>query len=280
VTAIEIKSGYGLTTEDELRMLRAARRLDESDVVRVSSSFLGAHTIPPEYKHDRESYVESIIREMIPEVARHGLASACDAYIDEGAFTIAEATRILGAARAAGLAVRGHVGQFRDLGGAELLAKLGALSADHLECLDDRGAAALGQSHTVAVLLPCAWRTLRQTPPDVGRLRRAGVAMAVGTDCNPGTSPCTDLPLCAALAVRDAGLTVEEALLAVTVNAARAAGLRDSGRVVRGGVADLAIYDFDDPRILAYAVGGTRAQSVVLRGRLVFETGTAGGSIW
>ncbi len=181
---------------------------------------------------------------------------------------------------ARGWRLRAHVGQFRDLGGAELCAEFGALSADHLEEVSDDGLRALARAGTTAVLLPGAWRTLRQRPPDAARLRAFGVRVAVGTDCNPGTSPSTDLGLAAALAARDAGLSLEEAVLAVTCEAARAAGLRDAGRIVVGARADLALFPGDDPRLVAYALGGLRAALVVLGGRVVVENSSGDARLW
>lgn len=268
VTSVEIKSGYGLSIEQELRCLAIARAIDAQSVLHVTTSLLGAHAVPPERKDDREGYVREVAEEMIPEAARHGLADACDVYLDENAFDRAEAERVLRAAKEAGLRVRAHVGQFTDLGGAELVAELGGLSCDHLEQVSDAGLDAMAAAGVVAVLLPGAWRTLRQAAPDAARMRARGVRIAVGTDCNPGTSPCVDLPACAALAVRDAGLGVEEAVLAITVEAARAAGLPDAGRIAPGMRADLALYDEDDPRVLAYALSGPRARAVVLGGRV------------
>ncbi len=278
VTSAEVKSGYGLSTEHELRHLRVARRLEGT--LHVTTSLLGAHAVPPEQKSDRAAYVEEVATAMIPLAAEQGLADACDVYLDEGAFTRAEAERILAAAKKAGLKVRAHVGQFADLGGAELVAELGGLSCDHLEAISDRGLDAMARAGVSAVLLPGAWRTLRQTPPDVERMRARGVRIAVGTDCNPGTSPTVDLPLCAALAVRDAGLTLEEAVLAITAEAARAAGIEDAGRIAPGLRADLAIYDEEDPRALAYGLGGIQARAVVLGGRVVFERAASEPALW
>ncbi len=269
VTTAEVKSGYGLTVHDELRLLRTARRLDAEGLLHVTTSLLGAHAVPAERQGDRAGYVEEVATSMIDAAVAEGLADACDVYLDDGAFTRDEAARILGAAKAKGLAVRAHVGQFADLGGAELAAELGALSADHLEEVSDAGLRAMAAAGVRAVLLPGAWRTLRQTPPDAARMRALGVRVAVGTDCNPGTSPSVDLPLMAALAVRDAGLTMEEALLAITAEAARAAGVRDAGRLEVGARGDLALLDHDDPRSLTYALGGPPAPLVVLAGRVV-----------
>lgn len=280
VTSAEVKSGYGLSVEQELRHLAIARRLGGEGILNVTTSLLGAHAVPPERKNDRAAYVEEVATVMVPIAKERGLADACDVYLDDGAFTRAEAERILVAAKRAGLKVRAHVGQFADLGGAELVAELGGLSCDHLEAVSDAGLDAMARAGVTAVLLPGAWRTLRQTPPDAARMRARGVRIAVGTDCNPGTSPTVDLPLCAALAVRDAGLTLEEAVLAITVEAARAAGLADAGRIAPGMRADLAIYDEEDPRALAYGLGGPEARAVVLGGRVVHEREPGHAALW
>jgi len=271
-TTVEVKSGYGLRLEDELRLLETARRLDDDGIVNTRRTLLGAHAIPPELRDDRAGYLAEVTDAMVPAAAAAGLAHACDVYLDEGAFSLEEARRVLVAARAHGLGVKAHIGQFADLGGAQLLAELGGLSGDHLEAISDEGLRAMAQAGVRAVLLPGAWTTLRQAAPDARRMRALGVSVAVGTDCNPGTSPTTDLPLCAALAVRDAGLTMEEAVLAVTVEAARALGAPDVGQVAVGMRADLVCYDHDDPRVLAYALGGLRARFVWLAGRRVATT--------
>lgn len=269
VTTVEVKSGYGLDVDQELRLLAVARRLGAEGIVRTTTTLLGAHAVPSERRDDRAGYLADITQRMIPRAAQDGLADACDVYLDEHAFNRDEAATVLGAAARAGLRVKAHVGQFRDLGGAELVASLGGLSCDHLEQVSDGGLRAMARAGVRAVLLPGAWRTLRQTPPDAARLRAHGVAIAIGTDCNPGTSPCTDLPLCAALAVRDAGVTLEDAILGVTVEAARALGMSDVGVIAPGARADLAAYDHDDPRILGYVLGGLRARWVMLGGRLL-----------
>lgn len=276
VTSLEAKSGYGLTVRDELRILRAARRVADEGIVKVTTSFLGAHAVPPDI--GREAYVDQVVLEQLPAVVAEGLADACDVYCDEGAFTLEETRRVLSAARAAGLRCRAHIGQFADLGGAELCAEVGATSADHLEEVSDAGLRAMAEAGIVAVLLPGAWRTLRQTPPSAARLRDAGVRMAVGTDLNPGTSATSDLLMCAALAVRDAGMTLEEALLAVTREAAAAAGVT-GGTIALGAPADLALYRTADPRALVYALGGIRARSVYLQGVRVHHDLSAPG-IW
>jgi imidazolonepropionase len=217
---------------------------------------------------------------MIPAVAREKLADAVDAYIDDGAFTRDEGRRVLEAGKRAGLRVRAHAGQFADLGAAELVAELGGLSADHLEEVSDAGLREMARAGVVGVLLPGAWRTLRQRAPDAARLRAMGVRIAVGTDLNPGTSPTTDLPLCAALAVRDAGLTLEEAVLAVTVEAASAAGFDDVGRIAPGLCGDLAVYAHADPRALGYGIGDVRPVAVVRGGAVVHRTSSGDAAVW
>lgn len=277
-TTIEIKSGYGLTLADELRSLGVGRRIEREGIARTTTTLLGAHTVPPERRADRAGYLREVIERMIPEAAASGVADACDVYLDEGAFDRDEARAVLEAARAHGLRPKAHVGQFRDLAGAELIAELGGLSGDHLESVEDEGLRAMARAGVRAVLLPGAWTTLRQTAPDAARMRALGVSIAIGTDCNPGTSPCTDLPLCASLAVRDAGLTIEEALLAITIEAARACGVAGVGAIAPGAWADLACYDADDPRVLGYALGGTRAAWTLLAG--AHEPAAAAGALW
>jgi imidazolonepropionase len=281
-TTIECKSGYGLSIEHELRLCEIGRRLDAEGAVRTSTTLLGAHAVPADRKDDRAGYLDDVISQMIPRAAAGKLADACDVYLDENAFSCEEARTVLTAARRHGLAIKAHVGQFRDLRGAELVAELGGGSCDHLEDVTDAGLAAMGKAGVRAVLLPGAWRTLRQAPPDAGRIRAHGVAIAIGTDCNPGTSPCTDLPLCAALAVRDAGVTMEEAILAVTVEAARAIGAPSAGRIAVGELADLVMYDHDDPRVLAYALGGLRAHALWLGGNMLVQANATarGGALW
>jgi imidazolonepropionase len=233
VTTVEVKSGYGLSLEQELRLLEVARRLDQEGVLHTRTTLLGAHKVPPEFDGDREGYVRLVADEMVPIAASSGLADACDVYLDVGAFSRDEARTILTSARHYGLGLRAHVGQFEDLGGAELVAELGGWSCDHLEQVSDEGLRAMGAQDVRAVLLPGAWRTLRQTPPDAARMIRHGVRVAVGTDANPGTSPCLDLVLSVALAVRDAGLPPEMALPAITRHAADAVGDRSRGRLPR-----------------------------------------------
>lgn len=300
VTLVEVKSGYGLTVEHELRLLRLARRASRASVdtaeslanpklagrslPRTTTTLLGAHAVPPEYASDRAGYVTLVATQMVAEAARRHalgladepLADACDVYLDENAFQVDEARTLLTAARAAGLRVRAHVGQFADIGGAQLVAELGGLSCDHLEVVSDDGLRAMAQASTRGVLLPGAWRTLRQRAPDAARMRALGVSIAVGTDANPGTSACLDPLLAVALAVRDAGLPPTAALLAITREAADACGEPAAGRIVEGGRADLCIWDHDDPMVFGYVLGGLRPSGVLCGGfrREPFELGT------
>lgn len=290
VTLVEVKSGYGLDLAHEARLLQIARfasegaiiegeRLEiELPVARTTTTLLGAHAVPPE--HDRAAYLDLVCDEMIPRFGPESsdphwarLAETCDVYLDENAFTVAEARRVLEAAKRSGFRLRAHVGQFADVGGAELVAELGGLSCDHLEHVGDAGLRAMAAAGTRAVLLPGAWRTLRQAAPDAARMRAAGVGVAVGTDFNPGTSPTLDLPAMVALAVRDAGLPAEEALLAMTVEAAAACGDREAGALREGGRADLVLWDHDDPRVFAYALGAVRPALVLVGGTVAVDAG-------
>ncbi len=257
VTTIEIKSGYGLESENEKKMLRAAARAGERAHVRVVRTFLGAHTLPPEFKDNREGYVESVCEQMIPTIAREKLADAVDGFCDNIAFTPAETERVLAAATAHGLRVKLHAEQLSDSGGAALAAKFGALSADHLEHLDDVGVAAMAKAGTVAVLLPTAYYFLRETKkPPVEALRRAGVPIAIATDCNPGTSPLASPLIALNMACTLFGLAPAEALAGMTLNAARALGLeRKIGTLESGKCADLAVWNISDPAELSYWLG-------------------------
>jgi imidazolonepropionase len=267
VTTIEIKSGYGLTTETELRMLRAARQLGRMRRVDVRTSLLAAHAVPPEFAGDADGYVDLICTEILPQAADAGLADAVDAFCENIAFTPAQTRRVFEAARARGLNVKLHAEQLSNQGGATLAADFQALSADHLEYLDDDGVAALARVGTVAVLLPGAFYVLRETRvPPVGLLRQAGVPMALATDCNPGTSPVTSLLLILNMACTLFRLTPEEALAGVTRHAARALGLTDRGVLRQGLRADFALWRVNRPAELAYAIGANPCASVVQGG--------------
>lgn len=253
-TTIEVKSGYDLTTPGELRLLRVIAQAGEPGAPRIVPTLL-AHLVPPERRADRAAYVTEICEQLIPQVAAQKLAASVDIYCDEGAYTLAETRAILGAAVAAGLAVRGHVGQFADLGAAELLADLGALSADHLEQVSDGAIARLGAAGVVGVMLPGAAVQLRLPVPPVAKLRAAGVAMAIATDLNPGSSYAEELPLQMWLATTHYGMTVEEAWLGVTRHAARALALATAGTIQVGGAADLVVWACDDPATVPYRYG-------------------------
>jgi imidazolonepropionase len=268
-TTCEAKSGYDLTVDGELRLLEAALVVDALSPMDLVPTLLGAHLIPPERIADRAGYVDDVAAVMIPAAAERGLAASVDVYCDEGAFTCDETRTILEAARAAGLGVRAHVGQFADLGGAELLAELGALSADHVENISQGGIEALAAQGVVAVMLPGACVQLRMAPPPVEALRTAGVALALGTDLNPGTSLTESLPLQMWLATTHYGMTVDEAWLGVTRNAARALGRHDIGRLVTGARGDVVVWDAETPAEVAYHYGVNLVHTVIKAGRIV-----------
>jgi imidazolonepropionase len=267
VTTFEIKSGYGLNLDDEMKMLRAARRIGTMRPVTVVTSFLGAHVVPPE--HDAESYVDLLCEEMIPTIAREGLADAVDAYCEGIGFSCAQVERIFAAARAAGLPVKLHAEQLSNLDGAALAARCGALSADHLEHLGASGVEAMAAAGTVAVLLPGAFYFMRETQlPPVEALRRAGVPIALATDCNPGTSPLTSLLLAMNMGATLFGLTVEECLAGGTRNAARALGLSaEIGTLEAGKSCDLAIWNIERPAELVYRMAWNPLHARVWKGR-------------
>lgn len=263
-TTIEVKSGYDLTLEGELRLLRCVRRVTAG--VRVVPTLL-VHLVPPERKADRDAYVREVCEQLVPQVARDQLATSVDIYCDEGAYTLAEARAVLGAAKAAGLATRAHVGQFADLGGAELLAELGALSGDHLEQVSDAGIAALARSGVVAVMLPGACVQLRLPVPPVAKLRAAGVPMAIASDLNPGSSFCETLGVQLWLATTHFAMTVEEAWLGVTRHAAAALGLANDAGVIRPGVrADLVAWATAEPGEVPYRYSANLVDRVWVAG--------------
>ncbi len=257
VTTMEVKSGYGLDGETEVRCLRAARRLSRERRVEVRTTFLGAHALPPEAAGDKDAYIARVCGEMLPALAEEGLADAVDAFCEGIAFTPAQTRRVFAAARAHGLPVKLHADQLSNLGGAALAAEHGALSADHLEHTDEAGAAALARAGTVAVLLPGAFYTLRETrKPPVEALRRHGARIALATDCNPGTSPLTSLLLVMNMGATLFGLTVAECLAGATREAARALGrLGEVGTLEVGKRCDMAIWDVEDPAELVYRIG-------------------------
>jgi imidazolonepropionase len=257
VTTVEIKSGYGLDTENELKSLRAARRIAEARDVTVRTTFLGAHALPPEMNGDKAAYIDKVVGEMLPAVAAEGLADAVDGFCEGIAFSPEDMERVFDAARAHGLPVKLHADQLSNLHGAELAARYGALSADHLEYTDDAGAAAMAKAGTVAVILPGAFYFIRETKkPPVNLFRKHGVKMAVATDSNPGTSPLTSLLLTMNMAATLFGMTVEECIAGVTREAARALGLVDEvGTLEAGKWADFVLWDIGRPAELVYRMG-------------------------
>lgn len=257
VTTIEIKSGYGLDLESELKLLRAARLLAQSEAVRVSPTLLALHALPPDFKERRAEFVMMATDELIPAAKAEGLAEAVDAFCEGIGFTPDEVRALFEAAAAAGMRVKLHAEQLSNLNGAALAAEFGALSADHLEHLDEAGAAAMARANMVGVLLPGAFYALKEThKPPVAMLRRHNVPMAVATDCNPGTSPVLSATLMLSMACTLFGLTPEEALAGMTRNAAKALG-RDAelGTIASGKAADLCVWRIGRPAELAYWIG-------------------------
>jgi imidazolonepropionase len=259
VTTVEVKSGYGLEPDEELKQLRAIARISQrTDVPRVVPTFLALHAVPSPWEKDRAGYVATM-RDLVGKVT--GLASFVDAYVDANAFQPDEARLVCDAGRRVGLRARLHVGQFADVGGAELAADVGAASADHLENVSDRGIAALARAGVTAVLLPVASFTLKQAPPPAAKLRAAGVPIAVASDANPGTAPTESLPLAMALAVATYGLTPEEAILGATRVAARSLGL-DAGVLAPGAPADVVAWDLPHERAIVQPWGTEKVRRV------------------
>ncbi len=257
VATVEIKSGYGLSIEDELKMLRAARRLGQTRGVRVVTSYLAAHAVPPEYEGRADAYVDDVVLPGMDAANEAGLADAVDGFCEGIAFSPVQIEKVFSHAKRLGLPVKLHAEQLSDLGGARLAASFGALSADHLEYLDEDGVAAMAAAGTVAVLLPGAFYFLRETrKPPVALLRRAGVPIAIATDCNPGSSPLSSPLLAANMACTLFALTPEEALAGLTREAAAALGLAAQiGTVEPGKLAELAVWNVEEPAELAYRIG-------------------------
>jgi imidazolonepropionase len=273
VTSIEIKSGYGLTFKDEEKMLRVARRLGDTSPVTVTTTFLGAHALPPEYTNNRSGYLDLVCKEMLPKLHAQGLIDSVDAFCESIAFSVDEVEQVFQAATDLGLPVKLHAEQLSNSGGAELAAKYHALSADHLEYLDETGVQAMATSGSVAVLLPGAFYMLRETQkPPVQLLRDYQVPIALATDINPGSSPVLSARLMMVLGCQEFGLTPEEALRGMTINAAKALGKSDSvGSLQIGKAADLAIWDVQQPFELAYWLGGNKAESVIKAGSCIYQ---------
>ncbi|MBK1698092.1 imidazolonepropionase [Rhodovibrio salinarum] len=269
VTTLEIKSGYGLCAESEMKQLRVARQLGRDYPLDVVTSFLGAHTVPPEFEDDCAAYIRAVTEQMLPAIVEAGLADAVDVFCGRGGFDAELCEWVLAAARGHGLPVKLHADQLSDSGGAELAARYGALSADHLEYANADGVAALARSGTVATLLPGAFYCLRGTrKPPIAAFREAGVPMAIATDSNPGSAPVTSILLMLSMGCTLFDLTPEEALAGVTREAARALGLLESrGTLEIGKRADLCVWEIDRPAELAYRVGFNPIAYVVKQGR-------------
>lgn len=268
-TTVEIKSGYGLDLENEAKALRAARQLGVERPVTIRTTFLGAHALPTEAKGDKTAYIQSIVKTMLPEIAKENLADAVDAFCEGIAFSPEEVTQVFEAAAALNLPVKLHADQLSNLRGAMLAAKFKALSADHLEHTDEAGAAAMGKAGTVAVLLPGAFYFMRDTrQPPIALFRQYGVPMAVSTDSNPGTSPLTSILMSMNLAATLFRLSVDECIAGVTREAARALGLGDDiGTLDVGKSADLAIWDIERPAELVYRMGFNPLYKRIWRGQ-------------
>ena len=269
VTTVEAKSGYGLDEASERKQLEAiAEASNQADLPRVVATYLALHALPPEAAGDRDAYAATVAAKWLPAIAAAGLARFVDVYVDRAAFSVEQARPVLTCARALGLGVRLHVGQFADVGGAELAAEVHASSADHLEIVGPAGIAALASAGVRAVLLPVASFTLRQDPPPVAALRAAGVRLIVASDANPGTAPTESLPLALALAVRSYGLTPAEALLGATREAAGSLGLADVTGALRPGLAaDLVSWDLPHENAIVQPWGARRTLAVLRGGR-------------
>jgi len=269
VTTIEIKSGYGLSVEHELKQLRAARALGKLRPVDIETTLLAAHALPPEYDGRADAYIDLVCNEIIPAAASAGVANAVDAFCETIGFTPAQTDRVLTSARQHSLAVKLHADQLSNLQGGALAARHNALSADHLEYLDAAGIAAMVDSGTVAVMLPGAYYFLRDThAPPLDALRKAGVSLAISTDCNPGTSPLTSLLLTMNMGATLFRMTVEECLLGATRNAARALGLEgDTGTLEAGKLCNLSIWDIERPAELINNMGLNRLHARIWRGQ-------------
>ncbi len=268
VTTVEVKSGYGLTVADELKMLRVARALQDARPVQVHATFLAAHAVPPEYLGRADAYVDEVCIPALHAAHAEGLVDSVDGFCEGIAFSPDQIARVFAVARSLGLPVRLHAEQLSNLGGAALAARHAALSADHLEYLDNAGAAAMAAAATVAVILPGAFYTLRETRlPPIALMRQHGLRMAVATDCNPGTAPMTSLTLAMNMACTLFRMTPDEALAGVTLHAAAALGLSDRGRIAPGLRADLAIWDARHPAELSYRIGATQLHARIYGGR-------------
>ncbi|CAH1587723.1 Imidazolonepropionase [Vibrio owensii] len=275
VTSIEVKSGYGLTLDDEIKMLRAAKALEQERKVKITTTLLAAHALPPEFKDRADDYIQHICDDIIPLVAEEKLATSVDVFCESIGFNLAQTERVFEVAKKHGLHVKGHTEQLSDLGGTALTAQYNGLSADHIEYLDEIGVRALANSSTVATLLPGAFYFLRETQlPPIDLLRTHKVPMAIATDINPGTSPFADLTLMMNMACTLFRLTPQEALRGVTQNAAKALGYGESRGVIEVGYdADFSIWDIEHPADLSYQVGAKRLVGRIVNGEYVSHGG-------
>ena len=271
VTTVEIKSGYGLDTATELKLLRVAKELGQHHHIDVKTTFLGAHAIPAEYKNQPDAYVDLVINEMLPQVIEHQLADAVDVFCEGIAFNLQQTERVLIAAKNAGLSIKLHAEQLSNIGGSELAARLNALSVDHIEHLDEAGVKALSESGTCAVLLPGAYYFLRETTlPPIELLRQYKVPMVIASDFNPGSSPICSSKLMLNMACTLFRLTPEEALKGMTINAAKALGIDNQvGSLVIGKQADFCLWDISSPAELAYTFGVNPCEQVIKAGKII-----------
>ncbi len=271
VTSIEVKSGYGLTLDDELKMLRAAKALEQKRKVKITTTLLAAHALPPEFAGRADDYIDHICQEIIPLVANEKLATSVDVFCESIGFNLEQTEKVFAAAKQYGLQVKGHTEQLSNLGGTALTAQYDGLSADHIEFLDEEGVVALSKSNTVATLLPGAFYFLRETQlPPIELLRKHQVPMAIATDMNPGTSPFADVTLMMNMACTLFRLTPQESLRGVTQHAAKALGYEQSRGVIKVGFdADFSIWDIDHPADLSYQVGAKRLVGRIVNGEYI-----------
>jgi len=271
VTTVEIKSGYGLDLESEMKMLRVARQLGENFPVDVRTTFLAAHALPPEYKGQADAYIEHICEAMLPVISEAALADAVDAFCENIGFSVPQVSRLFEKSQELNLDVKLHAEQLSNQQGTALAAKYKALSADHLEYLDEAGVQAMSESGTVAVLLPGAFYFLQETKlPPLELLRKHQVPIAIATDCNPGSSPCTSLLLMLNMACTQFKMTPEEALMGVTKNSAKALGLEEThGQLKVGMQADFVHWSIDEPEDLAYNFGSNPCRLIVKKGQMI-----------
>ncbi|HHX8465730.1 TPA: imidazolonepropionase [Vibrio diabolicus] len=275
VTSVEVKSGYGLTLNDEVKMLRAAKMLEQERKVKITTTLLAAHAIPPEFQGRADDYIEHICQDIIPVVAKEELATSVDVFCESIGFNLEQTEKVFVAAKRHGLKVKGHTEQLSNLGGTALTAQYNGLSADHIEFLDEQGVKALARSNTVATLLPGAFYFLRETQlPPIELLREHNVPMAIATDVNPGTSPFSDLTLMLNMACTLFRLTPQEALRCVTQHAAKALGYQDSRGTIKVGFdADFSIWDIESPADLSYQVGAKRLVGRIVNGEYISHGG-------